>query len=64
MLYADANQTECGTFLTQKVEDREAPIAFFSRTSNKTKYSICRVDCEMYSIFLTLKRFRHLVYGH
>ena len=54
----------CGEVLQQRITNMWCPLAYFSwkRTSAQQKYST--FDCELLSIYLSLKHFHYFVEGH
>ena len=63
-LSTDASDTGCGAVLSQEHKGRDHPIAYFSKcfTGAMLRYSV--VEKEFYAIVLSLRHWKHFVWGH
>ena len=64
IISCDASNQGCGAILSQMVEGKDRPIAYFSRrfTGAETRYEV--VEKELYAVILSLKHWKHYIYGH
>jgi len=59
ILDTDASDVAIGAVLSQKVNDEERPIAFFSRVMNPAQKQYCTTRRELLAIISDLQHFRH-----
>ena len=64
ILDTDASDVAVGAVLSQKVDDVERPIAFFSRVMNTTQRNYCTTRRELLAVISALQHFRHYLLGN
>ena len=60
-LHTDASSYGIGAYLFQEVDGKRYPIAFISRTLNKTELRWSTMEKEAYSIFYAFQKLEHLI---
>jgi len=64
ILDTDASDVAIGAVLSQKVNDEERPIAFFSQVMNPTQKQYCTTRRELLAVISALQHFRHYLIGN
>jgi len=64
ILDTDASDVAVGAVLSQKVDDVERPIAFFSRVMNSTQRNYCTTRRELLAVICALQHFLHYLLGN
>ena len=63
ILETDASDNCIGAALLQKIDDKELPIAFFSRTMNTAEKNYATSQKELLAIVKVVEHFRQFLYG-
>jgi len=64
ILDTDASDVAISAVLSQKVDDEERPIAFFSRVMNPAQKQYCTTRRELLAVISALQHFRHYLIGN
>jgi len=64
ILDTDAWDVAIGAVLSQKVDDEERPIAFFSQVMNLAQKQYCTTRRELLAVISALQHFRHYLIGN
>jgi len=64
ILDTDALDVAIGAILSQKVDDEERPIAFFSQVMNPAQKQYCTTRRELLAVISALRHFRHYLIGN
>ena len=59
ILDTDASDVAVGAVLSQVIDGREQPIAFFSRIMNSSQRNYCATRRELLAVISALQHFRH-----
>jgi len=63
-LDTDTSDVAIGAVLSQKVDDEEYPIAFFSQVMNPAQKQYCTTRRELLAVISALQHFRHYLIGN
>ncbi|GFW01058.1 transposon Tf2-9 polyprotein [Trichonephila clavipes] len=62
-LWVDASNVAVGGSLMQLSNDQWEPLAFYSSKLNKSQKNWSTYDCELFSIYSSVKKFKHMLEG-
>ena len=64
IVYTDASREGYAGILTQKVDNIERPVAYFSRQTNTSEKNYHSFELELLTIVQTLEKFRYYLLNH
>ena len=64
IVYTDASREGYAGILTQKVDNIERPVAYFSRQTNTSEKNYHSFELELLAIVKTLEKFRYYLLNH
>jgi len=63
ILHSDASDRSIGGYLSQRVNDSEKPISYYSRNLNETEQRYSTIERELLAVIECLRHFRYYIYG-
>jgi hypothetical protein len=60
----DTSNTGCGAVLSQVINGRDQPVAYYSKHFDRAEARYETVEQELYAVILALKHWKHYLYGN